>query len=79
MPLLLLTRPVSSGFGNLASISLRVTLASSFTAMSLDVWLLMVVLREASVRDGGCVVEVEVVVVDVLFMLLGNKDFHRVE
>ena len=70
---------MSSGFGNLASISLRVTLASSFTAMSLDVWLLMVVLREASVRDGGCVVEVEVVVVDVLFMLLGNKDFHRVE
>ena len=72
---------MSSGFGNLASISLRVTLAClpSFTAMSLDVWLLMVVLREASVRDGGCVVEVEVVVVDVLFMLLGNKDFHRVE
>ena len=68
---------MSSGFGNLASISLRVTLAwlSSFTAMSLDVWLLMVVLREASVRDGGCVVEVEVVVVDVLFMLLDIRTF----
>ena len=68
---------MSLGFSNLASISLRVTLAwlSSFTAMSLDVWLLMVVLREASVRDGGCVVEVEVVVVDVLFMLLDIRTF----